>query len=390
MTRRLLAAFGALLVLSPAAAQAQSIGDVLTFLLINRSVATGDFVRDEQAAVATRDAIADLLAAELSALPISSSAAGFVYQLDPSLGVSVRTSENFGPFFSERALTGGAGRLSFAVNYQPAVFTSIDGRNLRDGSLVATAAHLTGEPVPFDVESLTLHLRTDTLTLFGTVGLSDRLDVGAALPLIRVQLSGTRVDNYRGTTITQATASGDAFGPGDVAVRAKFSVYRVRASGVALSAEGRLPSGDETNLLGSGVATVTPRLIGSWEGTRISAHGNAGLVLGRDTRDVDYRGAFTVAATPRVTAVIEAAGRRFRSIGRLTDVSVPHPTIPNVETLRLDTTAEPTHRLVVAGGVKWNVASTWLMAVKVQRPVSNAGLNTSWVPTVTLDYSFER
>ena len=43
----------------PASAQ-QSVTDVLTFLLTNRSIPTGDFVRDEQAAVETRDILAQV------------------------------------------------------------------------------------------------------------------------------------------------------------------------------------------------------------------------------------------------------------------------------------------------------------------------------------------
>ena len=39
----------------------QTISDVLSFLVTNRSIPTDDFVRDEQAAIATRDTIAKLL-----------------------------------------------------------------------------------------------------------------------------------------------------------------------------------------------------------------------------------------------------------------------------------------------------------------------------------------
>ena len=58
--RMLTASLVCLAMLAPAArADAQeSLNDVLSFLLINRSIPTGDFSRDEQAAARTRDAIA--------------------------------------------------------------------------------------------------------------------------------------------------------------------------------------------------------------------------------------------------------------------------------------------------------------------------------------------
>ena len=63
----------------PAPAAAQSVSDVLSFLLTNRGVQTGDFERDV-AAAATRDTVTTLLGAELATLPPSLSSAGFTYR----------------------------------------------------------------------------------------------------------------------------------------------------------------------------------------------------------------------------------------------------------------------------------------------------------------------
>ena len=49
---------------------------------------------------------------------------------------------------------------------------------------------------------------------------------------------------------------------------------------------------------------------------------------------------------------------------------------------------ETTDRIVVVGGFKWNVSGTWLLTANVLRPITDVGLNASWVPTVTFDYSF--
>src|SRR6187402_211290 len=119
----------------PRAAGAQTLNDVLSFLLTNRSIPTDDFVRDEAAAAATGDAISRFLLTELGTLPVSSSSGGFTYRLEPTLGTTLRSSDSFGPFFTERSLTSGARQISFGVSYQRAIYTDIDGRDLRDGSL---------------------------------------------------------------------------------------------------------------------------------------------------------------------------------------------------------------------------------------------------------------
>jgi hypothetical protein len=371
-------------------ASAQTLDEVLTFLLTNRSIPTDDFLRDEQAAAATAGAVSAFLVTELGTLPISTSAGGFTYRLDPALGASVRSSDSFGPFFTERSLTAGTNQIAFGLGYQRASFQKIDGRALRDGTLVATASKLHGETQFFDVETLTLRIHTDTVTVSANLGVTDRLDVGAALPLVRIALEGQRVDNYRGRLSTQATASGTASGPGDLILRAKYNALRHAASGLSLGVEARLPTGDEQNLLGTGQTTVIPRAIASLEGVRGGVHGNVGYAFGGFSEALDYSGAITFAASPRLTLVGEMAGRRLASIGRLTQTVAPHPSLVGIDTVRLTTTNEPTARLVAAAGVKWNFRSTWLLSANVFRPLTEAGLTTRWTPTITVDHSFGR
>ena len=189
---------------------AQQLTDVLSFLLTNRSVITDDFSRDEQAALSTRDTIIRFLQTELATLPVSSPGSGFTYRLNPALGTDVRSSESFGPFYIQRSLTGGEGRLAFAVSFRRVAFDQIDGRSLTDGTLVSIASALHGSAQPFDVETLTLHLETQTVTAAATYGVTDRLDISAALPIVSVTLQGLRVDTYRGHVYPQASASASA------------------------------------------------------------------------------------------------------------------------------------------------------------------------------------
>jgi Putative MetA-pathway of phenol degradation len=207
---------------------------------------------------------------------------------------------------------------------------------------------------------------------------------------VRNSLDGQRLDTYRGRQSIQATASGTASGPGDLILRGKYNAVRSAASGVAVGIEARLPTGDEENLLGTGQASVTPRAMASIENARVGVHGNLGYVFGGLSEALDYSGAVTVAASPRLTLVGELSGRRLASSGRLIDTVAPHPTLVGIDTVRLTTTNESTARLFAAAGIKWNFRSTWLLSANVFHPLTEAGLTTKWTPTVTLDHSFGR
>ena len=102
------------LALAPTPAAAQTVSDVLSFLLTNRAVQTDDFERDAAAATATRDTVTTLLGAELATLPPSLSSAGFTYRFNPMLGTAERASASFGSFFTERSLTSGRGQARSA------------------------------------------------------------------------------------------------------------------------------------------------------------------------------------------------------------------------------------------------------------------------------------
>ena len=373
---------------TPAAAQ-QTVSEVLSFLLTNRSIPTGDFVQDARAAAATRDTISTFLLVELATLPVTSSASAFTYRLDRSLGTVVRSSDSFGPFIVERSLTAGLLRGSLALGYQSASFDTIDGRSLTDGTLVATASRLRGDAQPFDVESVSLEIHTNTVTLLGNIGVTDRLDIGAALPFVALSMNGRRVDTYRGTELVQAMASASASGPGDFLIRGKYNVLRRTGSGLAIGGEARLPTGNEQNLLGTGEASIKPRLIASLERDRVAVHGDIGYTIGGLSDELVYGGAITVLGTSRLTLVGEITGRRLSSAGRLTETTEPHPTLAGVDTIRLTGVPRATERVAGGIGFKWNIATTLLLSANVVRPLTSAGLNARWMSTFALDYSFE-
>jgi hypothetical protein len=363
---------------------------ILSFLLTNQAIPTGDFEKDAQAARVTSDTLTRLLLVDLATVPISSSASGFVYRFDAALGTMTRASDSFGPFFTERSLTSGRGQISFGATVQSAQFVSLDGRDLRDGRLVTTGNQFRDEPAPFDVETLTLDFQSRTVTLFANAGLTDRLDLGVAVPIVTLSLTGDRINTYRGETLLQAHATADAAGVADVAVRAKYRVLGEADRGMALVGEVRLPTGRDEDLLGAGTTAWRGVVIGSLQSGRVAVHGNLGATAGGVVRELQYRGAATAAAWSRVTLVGEIIGRRVADVGPATLVRAPHPTIAGVDTLRLVTESGSTSTVSLVTGAKWNLFGTWLVSGNVFWPLTDNGLKSRPVVVLGVDMALGR
>lgn len=374
---------------APASALAQqSMREVLSFLLTNQAVRTGDIERDAAATAATRDTISQALLIELAALPISSSSGGFTYLFNSDLGTLERASSSFGPFFVERALTSGRNQMSLGASFRYSQFDRLDGNELRTGEFVTTAAQFRDEPSPFDVETVALRIDTRTVTAFANYGVSNRLDIGAALPIVSMQLSGERVNTYRGQTTRQAAATATTTGVADMAITARAHLLGNRASGLTAGAELRLPTGREEDLLGTGEPAIRLLAIGSLEGTRASAHLNGGYSWGGISREANYSAALTVAASDRFTLVGELLGRWIEDLGQIGQVTAPHPSSSGVDTIRLLPVVTGTSTGMAVAGFKWNVGGRWLFNANVLLPVTDRGLRARAVPAVALDYSF--
>ncbi len=369
----------------------QSIADVLTFLVTNQSVATGNVDRDRAAARATSDTISHALLANLATLPVSTSSGGFVYRLNPELGTVERASSTFGPFFVERALTAGARNMSIGLTFQHMRFTSLDGHDLRDGSFVTTANQFTDESAPFDVDQLRLAIDASIATFYGNVGLTDRVEIEFAVPMVLLRLEGSRTNRYRGQPFTQATASATAAGFADAVVRTKVMVYSDQGQALAAAVDVRLPTGRTEDLLGTGSTSVRFSGIGSIESGSLSAHANAGVTLGgiaTGLSEISYGAAVAAAAASRVTVTGELIGRWLDVASGIVPVASPNPNIAGVNTVRLLPVGTGLHIISAAPGVKWNVSDTWVLAANVMIPLVKRGLTTPVTPFVGIDYAF--
>jgi hypothetical protein len=368
----------------------QSVADVLTFLVTSDLVVTGSVERDRDAAQATSDTISRALRANLATLPVTTSSGAFVYRLNPELGTVERATQSFGPFFVERALTAGERQASVGITFQHLRFTSLDGSNLRDGSLITTAHQFVDETLPFDVDRLSLNIDADIATLYGNVGVTDAVEVGVAIPMVALRLNGSRVDTYRGRAFTQASATATAIGLADVVVRTKATVFNEDGLGLAAAVDLRLPTGHEEDLLGAGSPSLKLSAIGSAERGPVSVHANLGGSVGGLAREFDYGGAVALAATGHLTVSGELLGRWLDSFGHIVPVSAPHPGMIGVQTIRLTPDASTLQMIMLVPGFKWNLSDTWVLAANVSVPVTSGGLTSRFTPFVGLDYSFAR
>jgi hypothetical protein len=372
---------------APVSAQT-TISDLVGFLVTNRAVETADFERDRAAAEAAADTISRALLVNLTSAPLATSSSGFLYRLNPQLGTVERATESFGAFFVERALTPGRGRASFGMSATSSAFDELNGQNLRDGTFVTVANRFRDEAAPFDSESLTLEIRSSAMTLFGSVGVTDRLEIGAAVPFVRVSLKGQRVNVYRGTSLLQASATGTASGLADVAVRAKYTLVALQNGGVAVATEVRLPTGDEQNLLGTGATSYRFLGIGSLEEGRFALHGNGSFLRGGISPEWSASGAASVAVHPRATISGEVLARHVSALHDITLVSTPRPLIQGVDTLRLTAGSSSVTLATAVAGLKWNVTGTLVIGGHLSWPLAKRGLTAPLTPTLGLEYAF--
>lgn len=388
MNMRSLCAAALIVTLPVTAAAQETVRDIIGFLMTNQAVPTNDTESDRAAAEAVRDTISRSLLTNLTSVPMVTSSSGFLYRLNPELGTVERATESFGGFFVERALTTGAGHGSLGISASTSSFDSLDGTNLRDGSLLVIANRFPDEAEPFDTEFLTMRVATSTMTVFGTVGVTDHLEIGAVVPFVRLTLEGSRINVYRTERITQAEATASASGVADIALRGKYTLFTSRQAGVAVAGEYRLPTGDSDNLLGAGSASGRLLGIAAMESGALTLSGNFGLVRGGVSDELTYSGALAVAVDPRVTLAGEFLIRQISELRPLLLSSAPHPTIRGGETVRLVGGDAGRTLSTAIAGIKWNASGRLVIAGHVRWNVTSAGLTARLTPSVGFEYGF--
>lgn len=369
------------------------------------------------------------IAAQLATFPIGSSSGGFTYTFDETLGVYNRTTESFGPIFAERPLTIGKGKFSLAVNYQHARWDRLDGQELDGGELSLFLTHedtnrdggnvdlwFEGDIIRAD---LAIDLKTDTTVLFANYGVTERLDLGLAVPFQHVDMSATinasverlatGTDPFVVHQFAEGGAShtydeaGTASGIGDMLVRAKWNFFRGDSSSAAIGADLRLPTGDEADLLGSGATQVKVYGVLGGSPGRFSPRASFGYTFSSGGSDftgdlpdeLNYSAGFDLGVHPRFSIAADFLGRTLIDGSRMTleerTYSFHARTDPTVLSTTRTTPAITTSNVglyLASVGFKLNPVGRLLLVGNVLISLGDGGLQDQVTPVFGIDYSF--
>ena len=398
---------------------------------------------------------------QISQIPIISPASGFIFSFNPSLGVVSETTQNFGPILAERADTIGRHKLFLGASYQYFDFDRLDGVNLRSfgaafhhefeacpspNPINITCVTSNGKSIPAITEDFIstqnrIDLKVHQTTLVGTFGLTDRLDLSIAIPILDVRMDVTSdatiqsieaanpanipsccvhrfnnvnppstekelfppVGNFAEPYYNHALFSNahTAAGVGDIVFRGKFRAWQGEKAGLAVGLDARVPTGNEENFLGSGTGGMRPFLAFSYAG-RVSPHANVGLqvngnsiLAGDVTTDtkaqlpnvISYAAGADIGVVRRLSISADFLGQALQNEKKIFQAApVPdfagglHPDIA-VSTATINQES-------VAFGGKISPFGRLLITANILIRVNDAGLHYKPAPLIGLSYTF--
>jgi hypothetical protein len=367
------------------------------------------------------------LTSQLTVVPVPSPASGFIYQFDPATGTFVRSTRSFGPILADRGETIGRGRVAFGANYQYFSYDHLDGVSLTAVPAVFRHDAYRSTPGRSDVISTinTIDVTVGQFTAALTYGLTDRIDVSAAVPIITTRLSllsnaaiqrvGTgpnlSVHYFHDDTAQggfgskhQFFAAGSASGVGDLLLRVKGTLMREGPRALAAGLDVRLPSGDEENLLGSGAPGIRPFVALSGGFRALAPHANLAYqwngksVLAGDVREgrkadlpdqFAYAFGTDISVNPHLSLVFDVLGQRIINSPRLStfafDAVGPFGTA-NLRDLSFSTSSFWT--TAGALGVKANLAPRLLINFNLRFAMGSNGLTDRISPLIGAEWAF--
>ena len=357
--------------------------------------------------------VSQALGKSASNLPVSATSSGATFTIVD--GLPVKTSTSAGPVFAERPQTLGRKRLFVGANVTNLQYSTLNGEPL-DNLQLNFAHEDVGAPGRGDPEfendvirtQLALKLNLLVASVFATYGVTDFIDIGVAVPLMRVSMEGSSVAqidpfgpnavHYFGGTaaspILRATArlNQTASGIGDVVGRVKVNLGQGRRIGGAFLTEVRFATGDEENLLGSGATSARGLgVFGAQFGT-FSLHGNAGYLIRTGTLENDAALAtlgFDNLMTPRSTIAFSLISEWQMGDPKLT---LPGPIdIVSPFQRRIESTSIPTRRddrLDASLGLKFNLRGGSVFVLNGTVPLRKAGMQPDFFWTSGIEISF--
>jgi hypothetical protein len=358
-------------------------------------------------------------------VPVSATSGGSTFSFEG--GVPVRTSTSAGPIFGERAQTLGRGRILVGLARTGAHFKALRGVDLDNLRFTFTHGNsdfpgcdavaggdcsLLGVPV-VENETIDLSLSLDvrlTVTAFLlTYGITDRVDVGVAVPIVSTSLEGATtaqinpfgpppaVHFFGGTPDDPVlTASrfvrGSATGLGDVDARVKVNLRRSDPLAVGVLADVRFPTGSENDLLGSGAFAARGLAIVSARFGNFSPHANVGyLYRGGEFETDAVLGTlgFDHLLAPWATLAVEVISQL--QVGD-SPLQVPARVViqsPYVRTITPSSIPDRRDDLVDGSiGLKLTTAAGLTLVANSQWPLNRGGLRPDLIWTFGVEYNF--
>jgi Putative MetA-pathway of phenol degradation len=373
------------------------------------------------------------IGAEVSQIPLASPASGIIYTNNPVTQLPERLDQSFGPILTQRAQTIGRHNFYVAVTYQYFLLEDIDSQALKNLPAVIylnSASNPTSAVADFaGVSNNYFQLKVHQFVGYFTYGLTSRVDVSVAVPILQVDLRDTFSELFvhnpqsictSGCPATPGNISGsnagEATGVGDVVIAAKVNVWKLRRNdrdhgGLSAGVEFRVPSGDAKNFLGSGAFGAKPFATFSYAG-HFSPHVNVAYQFNGDTDLITKVNATTGALTDGQlpNRLIYSGGMDFSVFKKLTvnvDAIAQHvfdvqrATLLPAGTLLFSsgsnvTTGTPVVQPVTgsytqvdaSGGIKWNPFKAFLISGNISVKLNQAGLRARLVPLVGASYTF--
>jgi len=291
-------------------------------------------------------------------------------------------------------------------------------------------------------------LNLDQTVLYGTVGLTNRIDFSVAIPIVSVRMgvsSQAQIIRVSGPTFIETTtqavinnphqfdangslstvfqSNGSASGIGDVTFRIKGNVFQTDRYRVALAMDVRAPSGDARQFLGSGAVGIKPFVAVS-AGKRLSPHVNlgyewngssilAGDVTGVTTTENEnaqavisngpaqkhglpgqffYSAGVDYGLTGRLTLAADYLGQVLFDAPRVFRSSVRTQNIPGgTGVLTLPTISGGSDDVGLnsgAAGLKYNLFDRLLITADLLFRMDNRGLRQNVTPLIAVSYAF--
>jgi hypothetical protein len=396
------------------------------------------------ASLTTFSPLSTSIGEELSILPLGSAGSAITFSFTPE-HVPVPSEDSLGPILTERAQVIGKNHVDVGVAYQYFDFDGIDGLQLRRFPAIL-------EHAVFQVNGMTPNYENDYIStqnsvglhlnqtvFYGVVGLGNRLDVSAEIPIEQVHLhvisndhivrtvacefdascttaSGAYMGEYHyfgplPTSTAEALAAvnatytngGSANGIGDVILRAKGQLLKGEKTAASVGIAFRLPSGDANSFLGSGTfgvapfgvftyrARVSPHIRGGyqWNGDSILAGdptGTTGPAKASLPPAILYSGGVDIRVLDRLTVDADLIGERVLGANRLglgTYVDYYQNPLPDIQSFTGDYSSDS-----IGVGAKIRLARELVLTGNLTTRIDNGGLVARVVPLVGLSYAF--